>query len=86
MSEMGRLAPVSLREVWRHEAHDFTPWLLANADDLGAALGMDLSLKQAEHPVGSYSLDLIGTDQATDDSSSSRTSSRRPTTATWVNC
>ena len=24
---LGRLEPVALREVWPHEANDFTPWL-----------------------------------------------------------
>lgn len=45
-----------------HEAIDFTPWLLNNADALGSALGIDLELTAAEHPVGGFSLDLIGRD------------------------
>lgn len=56
---------VPAREVWLHEAHDFTPWLLSNADVLGEVLGMDLVLSAAEHRVGGYALDLIGLDQAT---------------------
>lgn len=67
MPELGRLTTVPLRNVWNHEASDFTPWLLSNADDLGEALGMDLVLERAEHRVGSYSLDLIGSDQSTDE-------------------
>ena len=59
-SGLGRLVEVDPRSVWPHEAHDFTPWLLDNADRLGEALGMDLALHQAEHPVGGFSLDLIG--------------------------
>ncbi|MDG4803567.1 DUF4268 domain-containing protein [Micromonospora sp. WMMD980] len=62
---MGRLEVVDAREVWPHEAHDFTPWLLANAGALGDVLGMDLELSAAEHPVGTFALDLIGVDQAT---------------------
>ncbi|MFF2556689.1 DUF4268 domain-containing protein [Nocardia sp. NPDC058058] len=58
---IGRLEAVNLRSVWAHEAHDFTPWLLANADQLGEALGLELILEANEHPVGGYSLDLIGT-------------------------
>lgn len=65
---LGRLAPVPLREVWAHEAHAFTPWLLANADALGEVLHMDLSLTGAEHAVGGYSLDLIGVDETTGES------------------
>lgn len=62
---LSRLAPVPVRDIWRHEAHDFTLWLLENADVLGEALGMDLELSEAERRVGGFALDLIGTDVAT---------------------
>ncbi|WP_300401011.1 DUF4268 domain-containing protein [Nocardioides sp.] len=62
---LGRLTPISIREVWKHEAHDFTLWLLENADVLGDALGMDLELTEAERRVGGFALDLIGTDLST---------------------
>ncbi|MBE7324500.1 DUF4268 domain-containing protein [Nocardioides sp. Y6] len=63
--ELGRLATVTPQEVWPHEAHDFTPWLLANVDVLSDLLGMDLELTAAEHPVGNFRLDLIGHDTTT---------------------
>src|SRR5881409_1591932 len=44
----------------------FTPWLLANADRLAEALGIDLELEAAEHAVGGYSLDLVGKDITND--------------------
>jgi hypothetical protein len=50
--------------VWPHEAHSFTPWLLANVDVLSDLLGMELELQVAEHPVGGFSLDLLGRDLA----------------------
>lgn len=65
--QLGRLASVELRTIWPHEAHHFTPWLLANADVLSDVLGMDLDLTHAEHPVGGFSLDLIGVDLATNE-------------------
>jgi hypothetical protein len=60
--EVGKLEQVDLRQVWSHEAHSFTPWVLENADRLSEALGINLELHEAEHSVGSFSLDLIGTD------------------------
>lgn len=63
--ELGRLTPVLPRDVWPHEAHDFTPWLLQNVDVLSDLLKMDLVLGAAEHAVGSFSLDLIGHDEST---------------------
>jgi hypothetical protein len=62
---LGRLTQVPPRQVWPHEAHDFTPWLLNNVDVLSDLLGMDLVLEVAEHPVGGFSLDLMGRDEAT---------------------
>jgi len=64
-SEFGRLIDVPAREAWPNEARDFTPWLLANADRLGEVLSMDLALHEAEHSVGSFSLDLLGEDLST---------------------
>jgi hypothetical protein len=52
--------------VWANEARDFTPWLLANGERLGQALGIELELHAAEHPVGGYSLDLVGRDLTND--------------------
>ncbi|PTW91046.1 uncharacterized protein DUF4268 [Microbacteriaceae bacterium MWH-Ta3] len=59
--KLGKLRTVDIRSVWPDEARDFTPWLLANTDELSQALGLDLDLHRAEHAVGNYSLDLIGT-------------------------
>jgi hypothetical protein len=59
---LGRLTTVQPRDVWVHEALNFTPWLLENVGVLGDLLGMDLALDGAEHPVGGFSLDLLGRD------------------------
>ena len=67
MPQLGRIVQVQPREVWPHEAQHFTPWLLENVDVLSDLLGMDLVLEAAEHPVGNFSLDLVGRDEATGD-------------------
>lgn len=64
--ELGRLERVEVREVWENEARDFTPWLLDHDDHLAEALGIDLEIQQSEHPVGNFSLDLIGRDLTND--------------------
>ena len=63
---LGRLEGVEVREIWKHEARDFTPWLLDHEDHLAETLGIDLELEQSEHPVGGFSLDLIGRDLTND--------------------
>lgn len=57
--KFGVLKRVDLRELWPHEAQDFTPWLAENLNTLGEVLGMDLELQLREAPVGSFSLDLL---------------------------
>jgi hypothetical protein len=64
--ELSKLVHVDPRTVWLHEAHNFTPWLLENADRLAEALGIDIELEAAEHAVGGYSLDLVGRDITND--------------------
>jgi hypothetical protein len=58
---LGRLEKVGLRQVWRNEAGDFTPWLglPENLKLLGEAIGMDLELEAREKDVGPYSADLF---------------------------
>lgn len=60
--DLGRLKPVAVRQVWPHEAADFTPWLLTNDDVLAEALGIEVQLTAAEHRVGGFGLDLLGHD------------------------
>lgn len=62
---LSKLERVSLREAWKHEASDFTPWL-AETDNLNAladALGVsELVLVATEHWVGDFKLDILCTD------------------------
>lgn len=63
---LGRLEPVPLREVWPHEANDFTPWLampenlalLADTLHLG-----ELSDQRIEVAVGSFYIDVLAKDE-----------------------
>ena len=57
--ELGSVETVDVRNVWPHEAHDFTPWLAKNLNLLGEALDMKLELVQPEAPVGPYYLDIL---------------------------
>lgn len=55
-----------MRDIWKDEARDFTPWLAADPDRLGKALQMDLELEGAEVAVGPFSADVVLRDTNTD--------------------
>ena len=62
MIKFSELKKVPLREIWPHEASDFTPWLAENIQKLGDALGMNLAIIDREAPVGNFYLDLLARD------------------------
>jgi len=66
---LDKLVKVELRDIWKTEAQDFTPWLAqdSNLETLGEALNMELELKAREKSVGPFSADILCTN--TDDGS-----------------
>ena len=62
---LSEIDSVPLRDVWPNEVSDFTPWLEANIDKLGAALGIQLEAEGREAAVGRRSLDILATDTST---------------------
>lgn len=66
MPDFGKLTSVDIREMWPHEARDFTPWLSENIGQLSEALGMDLEVVQIESDVGAFALDVLAKDLGTD--------------------
>lgn len=63
---LGKLQRKDPRLVWKHEAHDFTPWLAENLGLLGELLGLDLELVDREADVGDFSLDILARDLGRD--------------------
>lgn len=63
--DLSKLVRVPLREAWKHEAGDFTPWLAQpdNLNMLADALGLsELVHVASEHWVGDFKLDILCTD------------------------
>jgi len=54
-----RLVDLPLREAWKHEAHEFTPWLAHNIDHLSEVIGVPLELTGTEVAVETFSADIL---------------------------
>ncbi len=61
---IGKIERVPLRDLWKHEAYDFTTWLQDNIDILNEALGLSLSNPEREQSAGSFNVDLVAEDEA----------------------
>jgi hypothetical protein len=62
--KLSKLERVPLREAWKHEAGEFTPWLAEadNLNELAEALGLSELVRVAtEHWVGDFKLDILCT-------------------------
>lgn len=62
MINYSELERVPLREIWPHEASNFTPWLADHIEALGDELGLELELTRTEALVGDFSLDILAKD------------------------
>jgi Domain of unknown function (DUF4268) len=63
VSNIGKLEPVPLRELWKHEERGFSAWLECNLEALSDAVGFSLSDPQREQQAGNFQVDLIAEDE-----------------------
>lgn len=61
---IGKISKVPLREVWKHEAHDFTTWMEMNMDVLNNVLDMQLINPKREHGTENFSVDIVAEDES----------------------
>jgi len=62
MSKIGKLEPVPIRELWKHEETSFSAWLEENIDVLSEAIGVQLSDPKREISAGDFQCDLVAED------------------------
>ena len=64
---LSKLKKVDLRDVWGHEALDFTNWIAQqeNLDALSEEIGVDIKWIKTEANVGKYSVDILAEEEAT---------------------
>ncbi|MGB8414368.1 MAG: hypothetical protein WCE23_16240 [Candidatus Binatus sp.] len=64
---LGKLEKVDLRDYWKSESQDFTPWL-ASAENialLGEAIDLELEVEAQEKEVGPFRADILCKDTST---------------------
>lgn len=69
MTALGKLEEIKdLREIWPHEALDFTPWLAKeeNINLLADTIGIDITVDEEESPVGDFNVDIFASETGTD--------------------
>ena len=60
---IGKLIRVPLREVWKHEAQDFTVWLQDNIDVVNEVIDLNLSSAEREQSAGAFNIDIVAEDE-----------------------
>lgn len=67
MHSLAKLVKVDLRNVWEHEALDFTNWLaqLENLNALSEEIGVYIKLIQTEASVGRFNVDILAEEEGT---------------------
>lgn len=65
--KLSKIKKISLREVWKHEALDFTNWLAEeeNLNLLSDEVGIDIKLIRTEASVGSFNVDILAEEENT---------------------
>src|SRR4030042_1550175 len=61
---IGKIEKVNLREIWKHEASDFSRWLASNIDYLNEVINMDIAVQTVEGNVGPYRVYIYGEDSS----------------------
>ena len=79
---IGKIQRVPLRDIWKHEALDFTTWLQDNMDVLSDCLDFSLNNAERERSAGAFNVHSVAEDEFLAIPSSSRTNWRRAITTT----
>lgn len=69
MNQLGKLQKVDLRSIWKHEATDFSAWLVQseNLEVLAEQLGIEIEPVGTEVPVGRFKIDILAKEPNTNE-------------------
>ena len=69
MTKLSKLEEIQdLREIWPHEAREFTPWLAQddNIKLLGDAIGLDIEVEETKSSVCGFSVDIYASEEGSE--------------------
>lgn len=58
MNHVEKITRLKIKDAFRYEAKDLTPWLCENIDVLGDAIGIELRNPEREQTTGSFNVDI----------------------------
>ena len=61
--KISKIDYVDIREIWAHEATDFTAWLADNIDYINEKLEITLNVLETEKQIGSFQVDIYCEDE-----------------------
>ena len=61
---IGKIEKVPLRDIWKHEANNFTKWLQNNIDILSEVIKILLTNVEREQSTGNFYVDLTAEDNS----------------------
>lgn len=66
-NQLGKIKELDLRDIFRDEARDLTPWLAKeeNLAILSEEIGVEIKLLQVEANVGRFNVDILAEEEAT---------------------
>ena len=59
---VSKLTPVKIRDIWKNEARDFTPWLVEHIERLNEDIGLNIQDPRSEEKLVNFSVDIVGED------------------------
>lgn len=63
---LGKIKNVQLKDIWNNDLSDFTTWLSENLEKIESSVGLDLEYRAKDISVGTFSVDILARDVATD--------------------
>lgn len=58
MNKIEKISRIPIKDAFKYEDKNLTPWLCENIDALGEAIGIELSNAEREQSTGNFSLDI----------------------------